>query len=113
MIFFGKSLGRKKLGTRFFVLIEIIINFAENMKDMKKIGKLKKIEKYKVGEIVIVSPDLTLLKNWIEAEIIKIRENPFIGTEIAVKDKEGQIFFGEENYFKPIKQEVCMQQPLI
>jgi hypothetical protein len=53
----------------------------------------------KTGEIAKVSPELTGLENWIEGLIIKIRKNPFLGQEIAVKDNEGRIFFGEEKYF--------------
>ena len=47
-----------------------------------------------------VSPNLTLLKEWIKGKIIKIRQNPFIGTEIAIKDDLGRIFFGEKEFFK-------------
>jgi hypothetical protein len=54
----------------------------------------------KTGEIAKVSPELTGLANWIEGLIIKIRKNPFLGQEIAVKDNDGRIFFGEEKYFK-------------
>jgi hypothetical protein len=54
----------------------------------------------KTGEIAKVSPELTGLTNWIEGLIIKIRKNPFLGQEIAVKDNDGRIFFGEEKYFK-------------
>lgn len=63
----------------------------------------------KIGDLVKVSPDLTQLKEWITGEIIKVRENPFIGTEIAIKDNTGRIFFGEKIYFKTSKEdEVCM-----
>lgn len=63
----------------------------------------------KIGDFVKVSPDLTQLKEWITGEIIKVRENPFIGTEIAIKDNTGRIFFGEKIYFKTIKEdEICM-----
>ena len=59
-------------------------------------------ETFKIGDIVEVSPNLTLLKEWIKGKIIKIRQNPFIGTEIAIKDNQGRIFFGEKEFFKPI-----------
>lgn len=54
----------------------------------------------KIGQIAKVSPAITGLDNWIEGEIITIRMNPFLGLEIAIKDKLGRIFFGEEKYFK-------------
>ncbi len=65
---------------------------------------------FKVGDLVKVSPDLTKLKNWVVGNIINIRENPFLGTEIAIKDKLGRIFFGEAVFFRSIdKEELCSQ----
>ena len=55
---------------------------------------------FKVGDIVEVSPDLTMLKDWITGTVIK---NPFIGDEIAIKDNQGRIFFGVKDYFKTSK----------
>lgn len=54
----------------------------------------------KEGQKAKVSPELTGLTEWIEGLIIKIRKNPFLGIEIAIKDSKGQIYFGEEKYFK-------------
>jgi hypothetical protein len=54
----------------------------------------------KTGQKAQVSPELTGLEEWIEGMIINIRKNPFLGIEIAIKDKLGRIFFGEEKYFK-------------
>ena len=59
-------------------------------------------ETFKVGDIVEVSPELTLLKEWISGIVIKIFKNPFIGDEIAIKDDLGRIFFGEKEFFKPV-----------
>ena len=58
---------------------------------------------FKVGDIVAVSPDLTMLKDWITGTVIKIFKNPFIGDEIAIKDNQGRIFFGVKDYFKTSK----------
>ena len=58
---------------------------------------------FKVGDIVEVSPDLTMLKDWITGTVIKIFKNPFIGNEIAIKDNQGRIFFGVKDYFKTSK----------
>lgn len=44
-------------------------------------------------------PDLTGLQEKVAGKIIKIRQNPFLGTEIAIKDAEGRVFFGEERFF--------------
>ena len=51
------------------------------------------------GQIVFTSPELTGLNEPIHAQIIKIRKNPFVGTEIAVKGELGRIFFGPESFF--------------
>ena len=59
-------------------------------------------ETFKVGDILEVSPELTLLKEWISGIVIKIFKNPFIGDEIAIKDDQGSIFFGEKEFFKPV-----------
>lgn len=54
-----------------------------------------------VGEKAKASPTLTGLSEWIEGTIIKVRNNPFLGLEIAIKDNLGRIFFGEAKYFQP------------
>ena len=51
------------------------------------------------GQVVYAKPDLTGLKEKVAGKIIKIRQNPFLGTEIAIEDAEGRIFFGEERFF--------------
>ncbi len=56
--------------------------------------------KLEIGNRVKVSPDITGLSEWIEGIIINIRNNPFLGKEVAIKDRLGRIFFGEEKYFK-------------
>ena len=58
---------------------------------------------FKVGDIVELSTDLTMLKDWITGTVIKIFKNPFIGDEIAIKDNQGRIFFGVKDYFKTSK----------
>jgi len=55
----------------------------------------------KKGDLAKVSPQLTGLETWIEGEIIDVEKNPFKGVVIAIKDKLGRIFFGEEKYFSP------------
>jgi hypothetical protein len=55
----------------------------------------------KKGDKAKVSPDITVEKDWIEGEVIDIEQNPFKGIVIAIKDKLGRIFFGEEKYFLP------------
>lgn len=57
----------------------------------------------KVGDKAKVSPQLTGESDWVEGEVIDIEQNPFKGIVIAIKDKVGRIFFGEERYFQSVK----------
>ncbi len=56
----------------------------------------------KIGDKAIVDPKLTGLTNWIKGIIIKIRNNPFLGKEIVLKDNTGTIYFDSIKYFKPV-----------
>lgn len=56
-------------------------------------------QRIKEGDKAKVSPELTGENDWIEGEVIDIEDNPFKGIVIAIKDKLGRIFFGEERYF--------------
>jgi hypothetical protein len=58
----------------------------------------------KIGDKALVDPKITGLNNWIEGIIIKIRNNPFLGKEIAIKDNNGNIFFDAAKYFKIVGQ---------
>jgi hypothetical protein len=57
----------------------------------------------KVGDKASVSPQITGLDTWVEGVIIKIRNNPFLGTEIAIQDEHGHIYFDAAEYFKKIE----------
>jgi len=54
------------------------------------------------GQYAVVSPELTGLSESIKGEVINVRENPFLGQEIAVRDADGRIYFGESRYFTAI-----------
>lgn len=54
----------------------------------------------KTGDKAIADPKLTGLDIWVKGEVIDVEINPFKGVVIAIKDKLGRIFFGEEKYFK-------------
>ncbi len=56
----------------------------------------------KTGDKAQADPKITGLNYWIEGVIIKIRNNPFLGREIAIKDDLGNIYFDAEKYFKAI-----------
>lgn len=54
----------------------------------------------KTGVKAIADPKLTGLETWVKGVVIETYNNPFKGVIIAIKDELGQIFFGEEKYFK-------------
>jgi len=77
-------------------------------KDAKR--KKDMITKFKIGERVLISPQITGYSDWIEATIFEIEENPFVGIVINVKTDDGIIFFEREDMFKPFNEkELCMQ----
>lgn len=51
------------------------------------------------GQLAWVSPELSGLAERVKGVIINIRNNPFLGEEIAVRDDSGRVFFGASNYF--------------
>jgi hypothetical protein len=64
----------------------------------------------KTGDKAKADPKLTGLDEWVEGTVIDVEKNPFKGLIIAIKDKLGRIFFGEEKYFKFIEHnETCLQ----
>ena len=54
----------------------------------------------KLGDLVLISPDLTSLKEWIRAKVIDVENNPFLGLVISAKAEDGEIFFGRNEFFK-------------
>jgi hypothetical protein len=56
----------------------------------------------KTGDKAKVDPKVTGLNSWIEGVIIRIRNNPFLGKEIAIKDSKGNIYFDAAKYFKAV-----------
>lgn len=66
--------------------------------------------KFKVGQRVLVSPHVTGETEWIEATIVEIEQNRFVGIVINVQTDAGVLFFEKEDMFKPMKEnEVCTQ----
>ena len=56
----------------------------------------------KVNDKVQISPDLTLMSDWISATIINLENNSFVGIVISAKTDDGTIYFGQECLFKKI-----------
>lgn len=64
---------------------------------------------FKVGDRVLVSPQVTGEKEWIEASIIEVEQNPFVGIVITVETDDKNVFFEKEDMFKPLTEKVCLQ----
>ena len=58
--------------------------------------------KFKVGQRVWVSPQLTNKTDWVEATITQIDNNPFVGIVINVKTDIVELFFEKEYMFKSL-----------
>lgn len=61
----------------------------------------------KIGDLVLISPDLTNQDTWISGKIIKIEENHFIGLVISAETEDKNIFFGKADLFKFQDVKVC------
>ena len=55
-----------------------------------------------LGQTAQASPDLTGLDEWVSGEVIDVEQNPFRGIVIAIRDRLGRIFFGDERYFRSV-----------
>lgn len=65
---------------------------------------------FKVGEMVLISPEVTHEKEWIEGKIFKIEDNPYVGFVLNVETEQGEIYFEKEYLFKHLnKADLCMQ----
>lgn len=62
--------------------------------------KTKTASIFKVGEEVLISPQVTNEKQWIKGVVTEIEDNPFVGFVISVKTKDLGMFFDKEYLFK-------------
>jgi hypothetical protein len=76
---------------------------------LQKIKNMNTNTKFKKGDIVLISPEVTHLIDWIEGTIIEIEKNPYVGVVLVVETKNGDIFFERECLFKSISEELCLQ----
>ncbi|MES5169436.1 transcriptional regulator [Prevotella melaninogenica] len=60
----------------------------------------------KVGDNVLISPDLTHQNDWVKGKVIEVEQNQFVGVVISAETSDGNVFFGYEDLFKA--DEVCM-----
>lgn len=54
----------------------------------------------KIGENVLISPDLTNLPTWTNGRVIEVENNPFVGVVISAQTEDGNVFFGYQDLFK-------------
>ena len=62
----------------------------------------------KVGDKVLISPDLTRLPQWISGTVIEVEDNPFGGTVISAETEDKDVYFGQEDLFKLQTEEICL-----
>ena len=64
---------------------------------------------FKIGEKVLISPEVTHKIDWIEGTIIEVEDNPYVGTVIVAQTKDGDVFFERECLFKVVNEkELCL-----
>ena len=54
----------------------------------------------KVGDNVLISPDLTHKTDWVKGKIIDVEQNQFVGVVISAETDDGDILFEREELFK-------------
>lgn len=55
----------------------------------------------RIGDSVMISPDVTHKSDWTPGTVIDVEANPFIGTVISAKTDNGEIYFDRDFRFKP------------
>ena len=62
----------------------------------------------KKGDKVLISPALTKSPNWLSGIVIEVENNPFVGIVISAETEDKNVFFGQEDLFKPQTEDVCL-----
>ncbi|MBR3109760.1 MAG: transcriptional regulator [Prevotella sp.] len=55
----------------------------------------------RVGDNVMISPEVTHKSDWTSGTVIDVEANPFVGTVISAKTADGEIYFEKGYLFKP------------
>ena len=55
----------------------------------------------RVGDNVLISPEVTHKSDWTPGKVIDVEANPFVGTVISAETGNGEIYFDKEYHFKP------------
>lgn len=75
---------------------------------MKTVASKKSI--FKIGEEVLISPEVTHKTDWIKGKVFKIENNPYVGFVINVATDDDNVYFEKEYLFKHFKDEkICTQ----
>ena len=70
---------------------------------------MKANTKFKKGDIVLISPEVTHQIDCIEWTIIEIEDNPYVCIVLIVQTTDGDVFFERECLFKSVSEELCLQ----
>ena len=54
----------------------------------------------KLGDYVLISPEVTRLSEWTRGKVIDVEANPFVGTVISAQTPNGDIYFNKESLFR-------------
>lgn len=63
----------------------------------------------KVGDNVLISPDLTMNKEWRKGRVVQMEENPFVGLVVSAETDDADVFFGRADMFRPLSEDACSQ----
>ncbi len=55
---------------------------------------------FKLGDKVLISPELTRCNEWRKGKVIQVEDNPFVGTVVSAETEDTDIFFGRADMFK-------------
>ena len=53
-----------------------------------------------MGDKVLISPELTRCNEWRKGKVIKVEDNPFVGTVVSAETEDTDVFFGRADMFK-------------
>lgn len=63
----------------------------------------------KIGDNVLISPDLTMCKDWRKGRVIQVEDNPFVGIVVSAETDDSDIFFGRADMFRLLGEDKCLQ----
>jgi hypothetical protein len=64
-------------------------------------NKTTRIMEARLGDNVLISPEVTHKSDWTQGTVIDVEANPFVGMVISAKTADGEIYFEKANLFKP------------